>query len=177
MAIKPTIFKLDIYVSDFDRDLYASHNLVLAQHPSETIERLAARLVAFCIHAQDGLAFSTGLSNPDDPDIWRHDLSGQLLQWIDIGEPSVDHVKKATRLAPSVSVYSFNTKSPVWWQQSKDKFLQTGASFYRFNWDEIKLLATHIERVMSWSVSISDQTAVFIVGEQEVSVSWSALHA
>lgn len=177
MALKPTIFKLDIYVSDFNRDYYAGHNLVLAQHPSETIERLAARLVAFCINAQEGLVFSTGLSNPDDPDIWHHDLSGQLLQWIDVGEPSVDHVKKAIRLAPNVSIYSFNTKSSVWWKQSKENFLETGASFYRFNWDEIKLLATHIERVMNWSVSISDNTAVVIVGEQEVSVSWNALQS
>jgi len=172
MALKPTIFKLDLYVSNFNTDYYANHSLVLAQHPSETLERLAARLAAFCFNASENLSFSTGLSKPEDPDIWQHDLSGQIIEWIDVGEPSFDYIKKATRLAPTVSVYSFNTKSAVWWQQSKDKLLTTGASFYSFDWDEIKALANCMDRVMNCSVSISDQTAIFMIDDKELSVSY-----
>ena len=49
MAIKSTIYKIELQIADMDRNYYAQHNLTLAKHPSETDERLMIRLVAFVL--------------------------------------------------------------------------------------------------------------------------------
>ena len=124
MAIKPTIYKLKISLSDLDRHYYDTLNLTLAKHPSESIERMMVRVIAFCINAQEHLSFTKGLSAIDEPDIWVRTLDDQIALWIDIGEPSVERIKKSSSLAPAVRVYSFNTKSDVWWDQAKEKIKQ-----------------------------------------------------
>ena len=159
MAIKPTIFKVRINLSDLNRDYYQSISLTLAQHPSETVERMMVRVLAYCLNASEDLQFTKGLSAVEQPDIWLKTLDEQILLWIDVGEPVVDRVKKAARQSKAVNIYSFNTKSDVWWQQSEAKFKQLNASFFRFNWDEIEQLAGLVERTMDISVTITGQSA------------------
>jgi uncharacterized protein YaeQ len=60
MALKATIYKADLQVSDMDRQYYATHALTLAQHPSETEERMMIRLLAFALHADELLEFGRG---------------------------------------------------------------------------------------------------------------------
>ena len=115
MAIKPTIYKMRIALSDLERNYYDNLSLTVALHPSETPERMMARVLAFCINAQAGLAFTKGLSEVEEPDLWVRTLDEQTSLWIDVGEPSPERVKKATRLARAVKIYSFNTKSEAWW--------------------------------------------------------------
>ena len=83
MAQKATIFKAELDISDMDRHYYASHALTLARHPSETDERMMVRLLAFALNADEQLSFSEGMDNPDDPALWRKDLTGSIEQWID----------------------------------------------------------------------------------------------
>ena len=78
MALKPTIFKFKISLSDLNRNHYDTLNLTVAQHPSETAERMMVRVLAFCINAQEHLVFTPGLSAVDEPDLWVHTLDGQL---------------------------------------------------------------------------------------------------
>lgn len=156
MALRPTIYKLQVAVSDLDRQYYDSLNLTLAQHPSEKVERMMTRVLAYCLNAEEGLAFSKGgLSTPDEPDIWTHTLDGQLSRWIDVGEPAVDRLKKACRLTSQVSVYSFNSKSDVWWSQSQEKLASLPVSVYQFSWADIQAVASMVSRVMELSVTIS----------------------
>lgn len=108
MALKPTIYKLKITLSDSDRNYYDTLNLTIAQHPSETLERMMARVLVFCLNAQEYLVFTKGLSAVEEPDIWARTLDGRISLWIDVGEPAVDRIRKATRLSPAVMVYSFN---------------------------------------------------------------------
>ncbi|MCK5724990.1 MAG: YaeQ family protein, partial [Gammaproteobacteria bacterium] len=84
MAIKPTIYKFRISLSDLNRDYFDTLNLTLAQHPSETIERMMVRVLAYCINAQEHLAFTKGLSEISEPDIWARSLDEQTLLWIDV---------------------------------------------------------------------------------------------
>lgn len=173
MALRPTIYKLQIAVSDLDRQYYDSLNLTLAQHPSEKIERMMARVLAYCLNAEEGLAFSKGgLSTPDEPDIWTHTLDGQLSRWIDVGEPAVDRLKKACRLTSQVSVYSFNSKSDVWWSQSQEKLASLPVSVYQFSWADIQAVASMVSRVMELSVTISGDSihVATDVGECELQV-------
>ena len=172
MALKPTIFKFKISLSDLNRNYYDTLNLTVAQHPSETPERMMVRVLAFCINAQEHLAFTQGLSAVDEPDIWAHSLDGQLALWIDVGEPAVDRIKKATRLAQAVKVYSFNTKSNAWWAQNGDQFNKFEVDVYQFEWEKIEALALLLQRTMELSITISGDSAYIAAESGECEVEW-----
>lgn len=175
MALKPTIYKLKIALSDLNREYYDALNLTVALHPSETVERMMARILAYCLNAQEHLTFTKGLSSVEEPDIWANTLDGQIALWIEVGEPSVDRIKKATRLAKEVKVYSFNTKSEVWWEQDKMGFNQFEASFNRFEWSDIQELAKLVSRTMDCSVTITGDSAYIATALGECEVAWSNL--
>jgi uncharacterized protein YaeQ len=177
MALKPTIYKCKIMVSDVDRDYYEALSLTLAQHPSETLERMMVRVLVYCINAQEHLAFTKGLSAVDEPDIWLKTLDDRLALWIDVGEPAVDRIKKATRLTSAVKVYSFNTKSDSWWQQNQTAFSALNVSVYQFQWESIQTLATLVERTMDFSLTISDNTCFISTNRGECEVSWAVLQS
>ena len=175
MALKPTIYKLRISLSDLNRNYYDTLNLTLAQHPSETIERMMVRVLAYCINAQEHLVFTKGLSEVDEPDIWVRTFDNQISLWIDVGEPAADRIKKASRLANEVKVYSFNSKSDVWWNQSQNKIKQLKASVFKFEWEDIQALAALVQRTMDISVSISGDSAYIATEQGECEVGWITL--
>lgn len=159
MALKPTIYKFTISLSDLNRNYYDTLSLTLAQHPSESLERMMARVMAFCFNADEALAFTRGLSEADEPDIWARTLDDQLALWIDVGEPAPERIKKATRLSSAVRVYSFNSKSSVWWQQNSARFTALAVSVFRFDWEAMQALAGFVERTMVFSVTITGDSA------------------
>ncbi|MDP2228648.1 MAG: YaeQ family protein [Moraxellaceae bacterium] len=118
MALKSTVYKADLQITDLDRHYYANHPLTLALHPSETEERLMVRLLAFAHNASEFLQFTQGLDNPDDPALWEKDLTGALLHWIDLGQPDERRLQKACGRAERVSVYCYGGNSTtMWWSQ------------------------------------------------------------
>ena len=156
MALKPTIFKMNINVSNLDNDVYETINLTLAQHPSETMERMVTRVLAFVLNNQEFLTFTKGLSEVDDPDMWAKNYSDEFLLWVDVGEPAFDRIKKACRQAKNVKVYTFNTKSNVWWKQSQKEFNTISAEVYQFDFEQIQAFAALVERTMEFSITITD---------------------
>jgi len=175
MASNSRICKLKIALSDIDRNHYDNLNLTIAQHPSETTERMMVRMLVFCINAQENLEFTRGLCAVDEPDIWARSLDDQLLLWIDVGEPTPERIKKASRVAREVRVYSFNRKSVPWWEQGRDKFAELNAAFYRFEWESIQSLAALYQRTMQLSVTISGNSAYIAAGLGECEVAWVPL--
>ncbi len=119
MAPKSTIYKAELQVADMDRNYYGSHALTLALHPSETLERMMVRLLAFGLHAEESLCFGNGLSADDEPDLWKKDLTGAIALWIDVGLPEEKLVKKACSRAEAVYVYAYGRTSELWWKQQK----------------------------------------------------------
>ena len=175
MALKPTIYKLRISLSDINRNYYDTLNLTLAQHPSETIERMMVRVLAYCINAQEHLAFTKGLSEIDEPDLWVRSYDEQILLWIEVGEPAVDRLKKISHTAKEVKVYSFNSKSDVWWSQVQNKMSMLPVSVYKFEWDEVQSLAALVERTMDMSVSITGDSAYIATEQGECELVWRIL--
>lgn len=175
MALKPTIYKLRIALSDLDRDYYDSLTLTIARHPSETLERMMVRVMAFCFNGKQQLVFCKGLSDTEEPDLWAHALDGSLETWVDVGEPAVDRIKKATRLASTVKVYCFNTKAATWWKQGQNKLAALNASIYRFDWEEIQALAALVQRTMDMSITISGDSAYVATDQGECEVSLETL--
>ena len=116
MALKATIFKVELALADLDRNLYDTFNLTLARHPSENDARMMVRLLAFAGCADPALAFGRGLSTDDEPDLWRRDLTGAVEQWILVGLPDEREVRKACGRAAEVVVFAYGDKAAdVWW--------------------------------------------------------------
>ena len=127
MALKATIFKAQLQIADMDRNYYAEHALTLARHPSETDERMMVRVLVFALHAHERLELGKGLSDPDEPDLWRKDLTGQIEEWIDLGQPDEKNVIRACGRAAQVFVYGFNRAAEPWWQLAEAKLARVKA--------------------------------------------------
>jgi uncharacterized protein YaeQ len=119
MASKATVYKAELQVTDLDRHYYAAHNLTLAQHPSETDERLMVRLLAFALHADARLEFGRGLSDEDEPALWRRDYTGSIEQWIELGQPDESRLRKAAGRAQQVVVLTYGgNAAELWWKKN-----------------------------------------------------------
>jgi uncharacterized protein YaeQ len=120
MALKSTIFKVDLSVADIDRGYYRDHALTVARHPSETDERMMVRVLAFALHADEFLEFGRGLSSEDEPDLVRRDLTGVIEEWIEVGLPDEREVRKACGRARRVFVIAYGGRAvDLWWQAAR----------------------------------------------------------
>ena len=121
MALKSTIFKAAVQVSDMERGYYHDHALTIARHPSENDERMMVRILAFALHADDSLVFAEGMSTDDEPALWKKDLTGSIELWIDVGQPDEKRIRRACGRAKQVVIYSFSGRSAdVWWEQVRN---------------------------------------------------------
>ena len=126
MAIKSTISKAELQIADLDRHYYHTHALTIAQHPSETDERMMVRILAFALHADEALLFGKGLTEEDEPDLWQKDLTGTIEYWIDVGLPDEKLIRKACGRAKQVVIYSYGGRNAdLWWEQCRSKLEQT----------------------------------------------------
>ncbi|MEM1402773.1 MAG: YaeQ family protein [Pseudomonadota bacterium] len=119
MALKSSICKVRLNVSDLDSDVYGDFNLSVARHPSETEARMMLRVVAFALHADERLEFGRGISTDDEPDLWLKDLTGDIELWVDLGTPNPDRLRKACGRARKVVLYAYGERSvSVWWDKN-----------------------------------------------------------
>ncbi|MFM2417290.1 MAG: hypothetical protein RL385_2013 [Pseudomonadota bacterium] len=110
VALPSTVRRLKLELSDADRSVYASLDLRLAQHPSETDAYLVTRVLAYALSHEEGIAFSHGLGNADEPAVWVKSADGRTLHWIEVGTPSAERLHRASKAAHRVSVF---TQHPV----------------------------------------------------------------
>lgn len=121
MALKASVCKVQLQVSDIDRGYYAGHALTLAQHPSETVERLMVRLLAFALYADEALRFGRGVSSEDEPDLWQHSLDGRIERWIELGQPDEARLRRAAGRSDSLVVIGYAPRSFMpWWEKNAD---------------------------------------------------------
>lgn len=162
MALKATIFKASLQLADMDRGVYADHALTLARHPSETDERMMVRLIAFALNApaddRDGaLELAKGLSDTDEPDLWQHDLSGQLVHWIELGQPDERRLAKACSRAERVTLLTYGPAVPVWWSAIERKLTRLDKlAVWQIPAAQSQALARLAQRAMQWQVNIQD---------------------
>ncbi len=118
MALNSTIYKVELQISDMDRHYYATHALTLARHPSETEERLMVRLLAFALYADDRLEFGKGISDEDEPALWRKAYTDEIELWIEVGQPDETRIRKACGRSRQVVVISYGgNASELWWNK------------------------------------------------------------
>lgn len=120
MALNATTHKVELSVSDMDRGYYATHALTLARHPSETEERMMVRLLALALYADERLEMGRGLSCEDEPDLWRKSRSGEIIDWIELGQPDEQRIRKACGRAQRVIVVNYGGRAAdLWWERNK----------------------------------------------------------
>ncbi len=123
MAIKSTIFKVNLQIADMERHYYQDHALTIARHPSETDERMMVRLLAFALHAHKYLEFGQGMTADDEADLWQKDLTGAIELWIDVGIPDEKLIRKASGRANQVIVYCYGGRvADMWFAQNSGQF-------------------------------------------------------
>lgn len=180
MAIKSTIFKANLQIADIDHGYYADHALTLARHPSETDERMMIRLVALALQAHqlqsvcggDGtLAFGAGLSDPDEPDAWLRDYTGQTRLWIEVGQPEDKPLTKACGKSDAVVVYCFAHAAEVWWRGIENKLSRLDKlQVWRVPTEASQALATMAERSMQLQATIQEGALMLGNGRQQVDI-------
>jgi len=158
MALKATICKAEIQITDMDRGYYQAHALTIAQHPSETAERMLLRILAFALNASETLSFTRGISTDDEPDIWQKNLSDEIELWIDLGQPDDKRIRKACGRARQVIIYTYKERSAnVWWTQAQNKLSRfNNLSVIHLNVTEAAELEKMSARNMQLQCTIQD---------------------
>lgn len=169
MALTATIYSFDIELADNDRGVYESLTLRVAQHPSESEEHLVARLLAYLLEFAEGIEFSRGVSDPDQPAIAVRDLTGRITSWIDIGTPDGARLHKASKSAGRVVVYTHKDPAHLLKQVSGAKIHRAEAlELYAIERALVAALVSRLERRLAFSVSISDRELYLSIGEENL---------
>ena len=172
MALKATVHKAELTVSDLDRHYYATHALTLARHPSETDERMMVRLLAFALFADEALAFGRGLSTQDEPDLWRKDLSGVVEHWIEVGQPDEQRLRRACGRARRVTVLNHGGRAAeTWWAKNADALARlSNLDVFDVPADAVTVLGALARRSMHWQALMQDGELQLIGADGAVSV-------
>ena len=170
MALTATIYVFTVRIADADRGLYETVNLRLARHPSETAEYLLTRLFAYCLEFTEGLTFSKGLSDPDEPALAIRDLTGALQAWIDIGTPEPARLHKASKAAPRVAVY-VHRDPESWLARLVGERIHRAEqiAIHVMDRELIAAMATRLERRMEFDLSVAERNLYVTLGDETLS--------
>ena len=167
MALTATIYTFTIDLSDMDRGVYETLSLRVARHPSETIEYMVVRVLAYCLEFQDGIVMTEGVSSGDEPAVLVRDLTGRPTAWIEVGLPDANRLHRGMKLAGRAAVYT---------HRDTRQFLEqlAGARIHRadeipiraFARSEIEALAALLDRRVSLAISVSGGHLFVSLGDQ-----------
>ncbi len=172
MALKSTVVRAELQISDLDRQYYASHNLTLAQHPSETDERLMVRVLAFALHADERLEFGRGLSQDDEPDLWLKQRTGEIDLWIDLGQPDEARIRKACGRSRQVVVVNYSGRgADLWWEKNAASLARSrNLTVLDIAAETVAELTTLLTRGMRLNVMIQDTEIQVLGGDATIEV-------
>ena len=167
MALPSTIYRVTIQLSDIDRGVYETLQATVARHPSETEERLVARLLAYTLFYEEQLLFTKGVSAGDEPDLWAKGADGRVLLWIEVGLPEAERVIKAGRHAARVILIA-GGKALSSWEQLQLPKLEGVPNLAVISFDPafINSLVSKLDRSIQWSVTITDGNLYLNVGNE-----------
>lgn len=158
MAIGATIFKVTVQLADMDRQCYATEQLTLARHPSETDQRMMIRLLVYGLNYTPQLQMGKGVSATDEADLWHYSHTGELEHWIELGQPSPERIRKAMSRCRRISIYTYGDDAAIWWQRNQAAFAQLPGQLAVWQLDQAqtKALAQQVERNMLLTLTIVD---------------------
>lgn len=169
VALKATVFKCELNISDMDRHYYHTHSLTIARHPSENDLRMMVRIIAFALNAHENLQFTKGLSTQDEPDIWLKNLSDEIDTWIDLGQIEEKRLRQACGKAKEVVIYTYNDKQAGPWQQQMDKHFSrhNNLSVFHISSSDSEALESMADKNMDMQITIQDGEVFINCGNQQ----------
>lgn len=176
MALGATIHNFDIELADTDRQVYESLALRVARHPSESEAYLVARVLAYALEFTEGIQFSRGVSEPDEPTISVRDLTGAITVWIEVGTPDAARLHKATKVAQRVAVYTHKDPARFMKQLAGEKIHQAQAlELYAIDRTLVDALVAHLDRRVSFSLSVTDRELYLSIATENLTGAVSRL--
>ena len=170
MAQGATMYVFDVRLADVDRSVNETLMIRAARHPSETPEYLVTRLLAYCLEYREGIAFSKGLSDPDEPAVVVRDLTGVLQAWIEVGAPDAERLHRAAKAAPDVAVYAHRGLDALITKLDGERIHRAGDIRLRAVDSELlDGLVARLDRRMSLDLTVSDHTLYVSLGEEHLS--------
>lgn len=174
MALKATIFKADVSISDMDRNYYQDHHLTIARHPSENDQRMMLRLVAFILNAHEHLQFTKGLCDVEEPDLWQKSFADEIELWVELGQPSEQRIKKGCNQSQEMLIYSYQDNSfDEWWKKEQHKLRQKGnLSIWTLPSELAEQLADVTERNMQVQATVQDGQLWLTINDHQIEVNY-----
>ena len=167
MALGATIYPFQIALADSDRGVYEDLDLRVARHPSETEDYLLTRVIAYCLEYAEGIGFSGGVSDSDQPAIFVRDLTGALRVWVDVGAPEAARLHRAAKLAPRVAVYTHKDPAQLAARLSSEKIHRSESlELYAVDRDWLAVLAARLERRMEFALTVADRHVYLSLGAE-----------
>jgi uncharacterized protein YaeQ len=167
MAIGATIHVFKIDLADADRGVYQPLDLRVARHPSETEEHLLTRVMAYCLEYTEGIAFSNGLFDSEQPAIAVRDLTGALRVWIDVGAPEAARMHRAAKLAPRVAIYTNKDAAQLAERLAAERIHRIEAlELYAVDRDYLARLAARLVRRMEFTLTVAEKHLYLTLGEE-----------
>ena len=163
MALTSTMYVFEIQLAHVDRGVYETLQLRVPMHPSESAEYFVTRLLAYCLEYTEGVAFSRGISDPDEPSLAVRDLTGALKVWIEIGAPDAARLHKASKAAPRVVVYTHKDPAQLQRQVAGERIHKSESiELYAIERDLIDAIVARLDRRMKLELSVSDGTIYLV---------------
>jgi len=157
MALPSIIHRVAIDLSDIDCGRYTRLEVTVARHPSETAERLVLRVLAYALCYEEGLVFTRGISAGDEPDLWAKRPDGRVQEWVEVGLPDPERLRKASRHAERAVLVAGGGGLQRWLNQHQPKLASiTNLSVLTLDPALVSRLAETLERVVEWSVTVTE---------------------
>jgi uncharacterized protein YaeQ len=172
LAIKATVYKVNLQIADMDRHYYAEHNLTISRQPSETDERMMVRLLSFALNASEHLSFGEGMTDDESADLWQKDLTGAIALWIDVGLPDEKLIRKACGRATQVIVYCYGGNAAKLWFAQNEKQLLRSKNLTLINLSQqcTQAIAQLAARTMQLQCNIQDGQAWLMNNQDSIMI-------
>src|SRR5215207_10852759 len=169
MALTATIYNLDVQLADTDRGVYEPLAFKVAQQPSESDEHMIARVLAYCLEYTEGIGFSKGIAEPEEPALFVRDLTGALKAWIDIGSPDAARLHKASKAAPRVAVYTHKDPTLLVRQLSGERIHRADQlELYALDRTLVADLVSHRERRTAFDLTVTERQLYLNIGGESL---------
>lgn len=175
MALKATIYKADLNIANMDVHQYGDYQLTMALHPSETIERLMVRVLAYARYADEALEFTKDLFETDEPALWEKDLTGQLVKWIEVGCPDEDKVKKASARCAQVAIVTYGSSVDEWYKRNSKLKTLKNVEVWQLSEASTAAIQELCERTMSLQLNVMDGEWTLIGDKAQAVIEWTQL--
>lgn len=165
MALGATMYVFTVELADSDRGVYQTLEIRAAMHPSESAEYLWTRVLAYCLEYCEGIAFSKGLADRDEPTLCARDLTGALTLWVEIGTPTAERVHQGSKACSHVVIYCHKDAELLASKLREATIYRAEAvELYALDRDFLQELVKRLERRLSLSLTIADKHVYCSIG-------------